>query len=93
MIHNEERRCFCSICGRDITRTMKFYDHEMNRYCYDCFQQREKKPVVKKDPPYIRKARRMHAKGMKPSEIAKTLGITAKEVYKALSKNSILHDE
>lgn len=64
---------------------MKLYDNNMNRYCYDCFQSRETKPVAK-EPAYISKARRMYRDGKMPSEIAKELGISAAKVYQALEK-------
>lgn len=88
-----ENKAYCSICGADITRSMKFHDNMANRYCYDCYQAmkaRSKRPAVKKPKGTrkisCRKAKKLYKDGYKPSEIASMLNCTAEEVYEALRK-------
>lgn len=77
----------CCLCGADITRTMKFYDNKVNRYCYDCFHKISEKPKTKRKPQSIsRKIKSLYYKGKKPSEIALLLGISAEEAYKAMNE-------
>ncbi len=77
----------CSVCGRDITRGMKLYDNKVNAYCYDCFQKTFPKPEIKRRPISInQKIKKLYHKGMKPSEIAAELGISASDVYKAMNE-------
>lgn len=84
-------KVYCSICGADITRTMKFYDNLVNRYCYDCFQvyqadRKAQKKVVKEPRKRSNRKliRKLHSLGYKPSQIAEMTGHTRAEVYEAL---------
>lgn len=77
----------CCLCGADITRTMKFYDNKVNRYCYDCFRKISEKPKTKRKPQSIsRKIKSLYYKGKKPSEIASELGITTAKVYEVMNE-------
>lgn len=87
-----DKRIFCSRCGADITRTMKFYDNRKNRYCYDCYslasvKEKKEKPHKKTDEKASkRKIKKLSKMGYKPSEIAEKTGYTTKEVYEVLAK-------
>lgn len=35
-------KAYCDICGKDITRTMKFYING-TRMCYDCIEEYDKR--------------------------------------------------
>lgn len=79
-------KIFCIKCGKDVTKDRFLYVHGKSggRYCYDCAEkekQRKKKTTGKRA-----KALRLRKSGMKPSEIAKEMGITTERVYGLLSK-------
>ena len=81
----------CCICGKAIRSPFIIWDRNASAYCYDC---NERLKQMKKELREARKldtteerTRRMYKRGIKPSEIAKRLGITNKEVYELLTES------
>lgn len=87
-----ETKAYCSICGADITRSMKFYDNMANRYCYDCYQamKARKEPIERKkitgEQLINRQIKTLYRRGRKPSEIAKSLNVSKKKIYEVLDE-------
>jgi len=87
----------CCICGKVIRSPFIIWDRNAAAYCYDCHEQLKQ---MKKD---LRKAReedntqaravRMYRRHIKPSEIARRLGITKREVYELLKNEEEETDE
>lgn len=74
----------CTKCGKDITNELRIYKRA-KAYCYDCFMKTTPKKERKQRSNRNVVIKSMYRSGYKPSEIAKTYGITAKEVYEILN--------
>ena len=59
---NMIKAVYCSVCGADITRSMKFYPEGLRggRYCYDCNEEWKKRNKRK-----VRRSNRRPYKGGK----------------------------
>lgn len=79
----KQTKLLCLNCGKDITRTMKFYIHN-KPYCYDCAE--KLKEAIKRSKPVSAESniKSMYYSGLKPSEIANMTGYTVKEIYEML---------
>jgi ribosome-binding protein aMBF1 (putative translation factor) len=81
----------CCICGKAIRSPFIIWDRNAEAYCYDCNEmlkqmKKEMREARRLDSTEER-ARRMYKRGIKPSEIAKRLGITTAEVYELLTES------
>lgn len=85
------RKVFCKRCGRDITKSYKFYiDGEA--FCYDCAdlqtkkRKKEKKPRKKKEHSLESVIRREYRFNRSvPSYIAEKYNVTVEDVYRILN--------
>lgn len=78
--------CFCTICGADITRSMKFYPYGRSGgpYCYDCdAQDRASRKKRTTDP--VKKILSLYDRGFRVSVIAEEMGMSAKEIYEIIT--------
>lgn len=80
-------KLLCVICGKDITRCMKIYPHGYSggAYCYDCAEA-DKLRLQREKAKTRQTVKNMRKRGLKPTEIAERLGISAAKVYEVLTK-------
>lgn len=79
--------CYCTICGADITRAMKFYPYgaQGGPYCYDC-SEKDRASRKPRTPDPVKKALNMYKQGFRVSIIAGETGMSMKEVYEIISE-------
>lgn len=82
----------CDECGDEVP----FVEHiGKKQYCYHCYYQvkrEQAKEHAVRLSPETRKVKNAYRRGMKPSEIAKMMHITAEEVYRRLNEGSNEND-
>ena len=76
----------CSNCGIDVTPQRLHYYIRNKVFCYDCFQKLKSHSPKAETPSLTKTVKTMLKEGKKPSEIAKSLGISAAEVYERANK-------
>ena len=89
LLGRDMRRCY--ICGKIIRSPFIIWDRHAEAYCYDCNERlkemkKEMREARLKDTTKER-AIKMYKRKMKPSEIAKRLGISKAEVYELLTES------
>ena len=76
----------CDECGEE-TNLILYIDKK--RYCYSCYyavKRQEAKEYKAYISPLAKKIKKAYRRGMKPSEIAKQMNISTKEVYERLNE-------
>lgn len=83
----------CDECGAEVPFVQYI---GKKRYCYSCYyvvKRQEAKEYKACISPLSRKVKNAYRRGIKPSEIAKKMKITAKEVYERLNEVGEGNDE
>ena len=80
----------CVSCGDDITRALKFYPfgYESGPFCYKCNETvKEEKRKIRRElyENTVDQILTMHRMKIRVSEIARVMGMSAKDVYEIIT--------